>query len=105
MKPACPECGGKVFYSYTCHTYKQGERWVSCLPCDSAVDYDCYAEDCGWGYTHGLNSGNPRAARNEERKPSWLEGKPTFVKGRPGYGSYTWTHPDVSATWDRDDDD
>lgn len=59
MKPVCPECGGKVFYSYTCHTYKQGERWMSCLPCDSAVDYDCYADDCGWGYTHGFGPRQP----------------------------------------------
>jgi hypothetical protein len=91
--PACPECGGPVVYGLTCHTYRMGERWYSCLPCDSAVEYICANQyddigDCDWRYTHGLNPGNPRTAKNEEFRPPWLP------EGRGAEGGY-WVMPGV----------
>jgi len=77
-EPACPECGREVVYSLTCHTYGQDGKFYACMPCDSAVDYVCAGQfddkptGCEWEYTHGLNPRNPRAARNEERRPSWI---------------------------------
>ena len=73
-KAECPECWATVHYDFDCHTYQQGERWVACLPCDSAIGYYCSREDCEWHYTHGLNPGNPRSANNEQRRPAWLDG-------------------------------
>ena len=46
---------------------------MSCLPCDSAVDFYCVEDGCRWFYTHGLNPRNPRAAENETHRPRWLE--------------------------------
>lgn len=67
---ACPECGSdKILYDYVCHTYEQDGHWLSCIPCDSAIEYSCY--NCKWRYTFGLNSRNPRAAANEACKPPW----------------------------------
>ena len=71
--PTCPECGGRVEYDLTCHTYGQGDRFYACMPCDSAVEYFCASQyddepgACKWRYTHGLNPRNPRAAQNEKR--------------------------------------
>lgn len=87
----CPECGGEVEWDFACHTYPQTrdgkETWMSCMPCDSATYYRCVAhseekcwedcfeeemhEGCGWRWTNGLNSGNPRAVENEARNPHW----------------------------------
>jgi hypothetical protein len=84
--PSCPRCGGKVYYDLACHTYPQrlpdgSERFMACMPCDSAIAYGCDGhgdrdedEGCGWDYTHGLNPRNPRAAANEENRPPWLPG-------------------------------
>lgn len=63
--------------------------WMACMPCDSATRYDCRAhnenrcdsdceeyddhEGCGWTWTLGLNTGNPRAVDNETRNPRWGE--------------------------------
>ena len=73
----CPECGARVVYDLTCHTYGQGDRFYACMPCDSAVEYICARDldddgECGWRYTHGLNPRNPRAAANEEARPPWI---------------------------------
>lgn len=73
----CPECGGEVSAMLTCHTYPQScpdgtLAWYSCMPCDSATDYFCDNDDCGWDYTAGLNPRNPRAAANESKRPAWL---------------------------------
>lgn len=79
----CPRCGGPVEPFPTCHTWPQAhtegnERWMSCLPCDSATDWLCVADpapgaaECGWSYTEGLNPRNPRAAENEMTRPAWL---------------------------------
>ena len=87
--PACPRCGSPVVYDLACHTWPRRrddgtEQWMACLPCDSAVRYMCDGPDtgegypdegCGWEYTHGLNSRNPRSAANEEGRPPWLEGR------------------------------
>jgi hypothetical protein len=83
---SCPECGGKVAYDLACHTWPQrrddgSDAWMSCMGCDSAIEYFCteWLRDldpgtCGWRYTHGLNSRNPRSAANEAVRPAWLEG-------------------------------
>ena len=79
--PTCPECGGRVEYDLTCHTYGQGDRFYACMPCDSAVEYFCASQyddepgACEWRYTHGLNPRNPRAAQNEKRRPPWIPEK------------------------------
>ena len=85
VRATCPECGGRVEYDLTCHTYGQGDRFYACMPCDSAVEYICASQyddyscqydtgpgECTWRYTHGLNSKNPRAAENEKRRPPWI---------------------------------
>lgn len=92
-KLACPKCGGPVHSYWTCHTWPRTQedgtqRWMSCLPCDSAVRYYCIAhsdecqsdcwdyEDhvgCGWDWTKGLNPNNPRAEENEANNPHWGE--------------------------------
>jgi hypothetical protein len=93
--PVCPECGAEVVYDLTCHTYSVKrdngtEAWVACMPCDSAVGYICVREldddgECGWRYTHGLNPRNPRAAENEQRRPSWIsQGQPCGEWRAPG---------------------
>lgn len=91
----CPECKGKVEWDFACHTYPQTRdgkvTWMACLPCDSATRYSCvahneercdsdceeygYHEGCGWTWTNGLNSNNPRAIDNELRNPRWYEDK------------------------------
>jgi hypothetical protein len=78
-RPRCPECGGRVSYDLTCHTYGQGDKFYACMPCDSAIEYLCveWLRDenpgtCTWRYTHGLNPANPRSAANEGKRPSWL---------------------------------
>ncbi len=68
----CPECAGPVYWDLTCHTWPQGDRFMSCLPCDSAVYYGCDSDNCRWGYTHGLNTDNPRSDENEARRPPWI---------------------------------
>lgn len=98
MEKVCPDCGGPVQWDLTCHTWPgAGGRWMSCLPCDSAVRYDCMAgEDevgCGWSYTHGLNPRNPRAAANEAKRPAWLPEKPDGG-GLPGPAE------GVKSAWD-----
>ena len=74
----CPKCGGKVDYYGSCHTYGDESGWFACLGCYTACQFDCASGDdglgCGWSYTWGLNPRNPRAARNEENRPAWLEG-------------------------------
>lgn len=72
----CPQCGGEVDHLLTCHTYSQRledgtERWMSCLPCDSATDWYCLSEDCDWDWTCGLNPRNPRAEENATHAPPW----------------------------------
>lgn len=82
----CPECGGPVEFSWTCHTYPRSrddgtQQWMSCMPCDSATRYYCVAledpEDeysdfgCGWSWTRGLNPNNPRSAENDSKNPHW----------------------------------
>jgi hypothetical protein len=81
----CPECGGRVRYWLTCHTWggkPDGTGWMHCLPCDTAWDLICSLPDedgdflvdgCGWSYTWGLNPRNPRSVRNEECRPPWIE--------------------------------
>jgi hypothetical protein len=95
--PSCPGCGSPVVYDLACHTWPQRrddgtERWMACLPCDSAVRYMCDGPDtgegypdegCGWSYVHGLNPRNPRATANEESRPSWLPG-PSGGNAVPG---------------------
>ena len=72
---ACPKCGSEVIYELTCHTYGGDDGWFSCLPCDSAIMYQCIDdENCCWAYTHGLNPRNPRASLNENGRPVWLTG-------------------------------
>lgn len=85
MDRKCPGCGGPVDYMLTCHTYSQRvddngtERWMSCMPCDSAYYWYCDGTEendwdgCGWRWTEGLNPRNPRAAENEENNPHWEE--------------------------------
>lgn len=81
IEQVCPGCGGPVEPSFTCHTWPRrrddgSEQWMSCLPCDSAVDWDCWPTDadddgCGWSWTDGLNPRNPRAEANEAKRPTW----------------------------------
>jgi hypothetical protein len=80
QQPSCPECGGPVEASPTCHTWPQTfdgkTTWMVCLPCDSATAWDCDADvndgmGCGWSWTQGLNPRNPRAADNDAKRPSW----------------------------------
>jgi hypothetical protein len=83
--PRCPECGGKVAYDLTCHTWPQqqrdggSERFMTCMPCDSAIEYLCTEwlrddkpGECNWRYTHGLNPRNPRSAANDAKRPAWI---------------------------------
>lgn len=82
LKELCPECGGLIRVSLTCHTYPQNGRWVSCLPCASAYLLECWGtnvnlddpddEGCGWSYTWGLNPRNPRSLKNEEFRPLFI---------------------------------
>ena len=70
----CPNCGShSVTASLDCHTYPQGDKWMACLGCASAMRFGC--GDCDWWYMWGGNPRNPRFRNNEERKPSWLEGE------------------------------
>lgn len=77
IRHACPKCEGYVQRSFTCHTHQSRlsngkDIWVSCLTCDSAVQYACEADGCDWYYVNGLNPKNPRAADNELRRPQWM---------------------------------
>lgn len=101
MSPSCPTCGAGVRWDYTCHTYGSGTSWWACMGCDSAIDYYCEADECSWGYTHGLNPGNPRAARNELSRPPWLSPEmDELLNGKFGPRAL----PDIKSTWDEDDD-
>lgn len=94
----CPACGGRVAWDYTCHTWMRGDRWLSCMGCDSAIGYFCAAwlEDdakpphCSWEYDHGLNPDSPRAAENEARKPAWLDGHE--LHGKHGVVAHPGVH-------------
>jgi hypothetical protein len=117
---ACPECGGKVVYDLACHTWPQtrpggGVTFMSCMPCDSAIEYYCvaqYADDspgtCAWEYTHGLNPRNPRSAANEAKRPAWIpEG--LSVNQRAGGSDFmplvlATALPGVPWACDREDD-
>jgi hypothetical protein len=80
----CPRCSGQLRFDLTCHTYgwnDDGTGGKACMPCDSAWEFWCAMPDddgdlledgCGWSYTWGLNPRNPRAAVNEQRRPSWI---------------------------------
>jgi hypothetical protein len=46
----CPRCSGQLRFD----------------------DGDLLEDGCGWSYTWGLNPRNPRAAVNEQRRPSWI---------------------------------
>lgn len=76
----CPSCKSEeIYWSFVCATYPSGydpNVFLSCLPCDSAIEYFC--ESCGWRYTDGLSSDNPRSAENEKVRPKWLEGHSLF---------------------------
>jgi len=51
--------------------------------------------ECMWNYTHGLNPGNPRAAREEESRPPWLVGDLKFAElGTP------IPHPEVRYAYE-----
>lgn len=86
-----------MYWRYTCHTWQQGGKWKSCLPCDSAAEYACRSEDCDWIYVHGLNSGNPRWFREQEFRPVWLPEQLPVRKPEPGTYAFTWTHPGVEC--------
>ena len=97
MDMNCPRCGGPVGATYACHTYGPNENghWMSCIGCDSAVDYVCMCRlndepepqckpdcECNWRYTHGLNPKNPRSEINEKNRPPWIAGpKPESAHG------------------------
>lgn len=67
----CPQCNSEEIYRYfTCHTYLIDNKWYSCLPCDSAIEFFC--DDCDWSFTWGLNENNPRFEREKSYKPNWL---------------------------------
>lgn len=69
--PTCPECGcTNIVWDHACHTWPQGGGWMSCIRCDSAMRYSCGC--CDWSFTHGLNPDNPRSAKNEASRPTWL---------------------------------
>ncbi len=78
MSTTCPRCNGEVVWDWACHTYPRtypsGQVvYFACMPCDSAIRFDCWEDDCQWHYTWGLNSNNPRAAKQEADRPDWLE--------------------------------
>lgn len=78
----CPECGGPVEHTGTCHTYgwkEDGSGGLACIGCWSAIRLYCvydYGPDedrgCGWEYTWGLNPKNPRSKDNNLCRPSWI---------------------------------
>jgi phage terminase large subunit GpA-like protein len=70
--PCCPNCGAEVYWDFTCHTWFNGEIWMACMNCDSAVEYICSREYSCWTYTDGLNSRSPRAEENSKKRPEWL---------------------------------
>ena len=75
----CPTCAHEIVWDWTCHTWRSGTTWVSCLGCDSAVSFRCNNDDyCPWEYTWGLNPGNPRTEANEANRPAWLTGDPEW---------------------------
>jgi hypothetical protein len=84
----CPDCGhDNIKVSLTCHTWPQGNQWMHCQGCDSALEYDCrcWLDDdtecnCMWDYTHGLNPGNPRHRNEEMKRPEWLVGDLKFTE-------------------------
>lgn len=103
---ACPDCGNaRITWDYTCHTWPRRkddgtERWMSCMPCSSAIEYWCGNDDCDWHYDHGLNPRNPRAAANEAKRPAWLPEKVPI--GRVLRDPVA--HPEVRSVWSDDDD-
>lgn len=69
----CPKCNSEnIRWNLTCHTYKSGNTWMACMPCDSAIEYYCTEDKCDWSFTHGLNKGNPMTEENEKSRPQWL---------------------------------
>ena len=91
---ACPECGGKVWWDFTCHTWPQTtadgkEQWMACLGCDSAIEYLC--DNCFWCYTDGLNPRSPRTEANEQKRPAWLITPPlTAQRDRTAMAGIPW---------------
>lgn len=84
IHPKCPNCNSDVHYDLTCHTWQNSDNvWMACLGCDSAILYVCDRDyDC-WHYIDGLNPRNPRAQKNEAKRPSWLNDD--FVDKTFGY--------------------
>lgn len=71
---ACPECNSEhIYWDYACHTWPKTQDgrtiFMSCLPCDSAIEYRCY--DCTWAWNAHLNPKNPRSEENDFNKPDW----------------------------------
>lgn len=103
MSNTCPKCGGRVRWDYDCHTYQSNGRWMSCLPCDSAISYTCAS--CDWHFIHGLNPGNPRTEENEKNRPDWLVGPLEWNKaGKFGISSPIIMEG-IQSFWEDDDDD
>lgn len=106
MSVECPDCGGPVVYDLGCASFgSDSGGWLSCMSCDSAIDYTCARSigdgsrgACSWTYTDGLNPGNPRAAGNAGRRPVWLEGHP--LSGPYGVRAL----PGVPPLWDMPDE-
>jgi len=78
----CPDCGGRLQWSWTCQTYCTDGVWWACQGCDSALELACVEwlrEDrvspsaCQWHYCYGLNPDNPRANENAIYRPEWIE--------------------------------
>jgi hypothetical protein len=103
----CPLCGGAdIVWDLTCHTWPRTradgtQQWMSCMPCDSAIEYYCRGEGCPWSYTHGLNPNNPRKALNEQGRPPWIADAKTTSRA----GGIIDTRPGVRSAWDDDDDE
>lgn len=110
-----PDCDGEVGWDFTCHTYptthaRKGAdpvvTWMSCLPCDSAIHYQCSRlyDGCDWEYTDGLNPGNPRAVANAKRRPAWLDDFDLEINF--GVGPVVRPHPairHIEDVWEDDD--
>ena len=87
----CPDCNSEVVYDLTCHTWPRTrldengvahERWMVCMPCDSAIEYSCSSDDCGWEYIDGLNPRNPKSEANEAKRPTWLKDHQLITSNR-----------------------
>lgn len=93
-EPVCPECGSRVRWMDTCHTWPGPEgSWMSCMGCGSASHYYCDSDDCDWTYDHGLNPRNPRSEENEAKKPAWLD----------GWGDTEFSYPGTISYWNDDE--